>query len=728
MKQQFCLYLSSFFAIAAGIFPLAAQTPDEVRPRFGITIQPAVNIHSSDFIALPGVPNCCPQFTGGEGFGIGFGLLAEFPIAKRWWIGGRGMFATQGATLTSNESTNVLIDGTQRIGTFEHSLATGLSAVAFEPIVIFNPIGRFRLLAGGRAGFFLSGTYNQKETILEPNLGVFTDTRTRSRNEYSGDIPQLQSFQAGLLFGIAQELPLNRKRTLYLQPEIIFSLALTPVASGVSSWSAHALRFGLSLKYAPPVVPVDTTAKPPTANEQTPVIAHNTTTDKTPAAPPKKGTMDNGQRGMDKEPTENTALTLTVRSITGAAQNPSSPTRSALPASQNSLPDSRVHIEEFISRQMRPLLNYIFFDNNSFEIPNRYSQLSPPEATHFRVEALRGKDVLPTYYELLNIIGRRMTDRPTSTLTLTGCNSDEGTEQGNTILSSRRAEAIRRYFTEIWGISAARISVKRRGKPERPTTGIAEAAEDAAAENRRVEITSNDAAILAPFISADTTRMAVTSKVELRLSAPAPSGDIQGKPSAQEAKNNKSPKAISSFEILANGKLLRRIEGDSNGAHWNIALEPTDVLNTLAAVREIKFRASAHSGETVEATAPVELTTLSRKRSSGTADREIDRYRLILFDFDDAGLTAANRSATALIRENIRSGSTVEVRGYTDRMGDESYNRTLSSDRARAAARALGLPESAAAGDGETLLYDNDLPEGRFYNRTVHVTVETPVQ
>lgn len=725
MKQQFYLYLSSFFIVAAGIVPLAAQTPDEVRPRFGITIQPAINIHSADFTALPGVPNCCPQFTGGEGFGIGFGLLAEFPISKRWWIGGRGMFATQGATLTSNESTNVLIDGMQRIGTFEHSLATGLSAVAFEPIVIFNPVGRFRILAGGRAGFFLSGTYDQKETILEPNLGVFTDTRTRSRNEYSGDIPQLQSFQAGLLFGIAQELPLNHKRTLYLQPEVIFSIALTPVAGGVPSWSAHALRFGLAVKYAPPAAPIDTTAKQ-SAAEPTPVIAHNPIADESPVVKNPKGTTDNGQSNIDKDPAEHTALTLTVRSITGAAQNSSSPTRSTPPSSQNSLPDSRVRIEEFISRQMRPLLNYIFFDNNSFEIPNRYSQLTAPEAKNFRVEALRGKDVVPTYYELLNIIGRRMTDRPTSTLTLTGCNSDEGAEQGNTMLSSRRAEAIRRYLTEIWGIPAARISVKRRGKPEKPTTGIAEAAEDAAAENRRVEITSNDAAILAPFISADTTRMAVTSKVELRLSTP--SGDIQGKSPAPEAKNSKSPKAISTFEILAGGKLLRRIEGDSSGAYWNIALEPTDVLNVLAGVREIKFRAAAQSGETAETTAPVELTTLSRKRSSGTADREIDRYRLILFDFDDAGLTAANRAATALIRENIRSGSTVEVRGYTDRMGDESYNRTLSSDRARAAARALGLPESAASGDGETLLYDNDLPEGRFYNRTVHVTVETPVQ
>ena len=51
-----------------------------------------------------------------------------------------------------------------------------------------------------------------------------------------------------------------------------------------------------------------------------------------------------------------------------------------------------------------------------------------------------------------------------------------------------------------------------------------------------------------------------------------------------------------------------------------------------------------------------------------------------------------------------------------------------SLSRADAAAQALGIPVKEAVGRGEKeLLYDNDLPEGRYYCRTVTVIVETPV-
>ena len=44
-------------------------------------------------------------------------------------------------------------------------------------------------------------------------------------------------------------------------------------------------------------------------------------------------------------------------------------------------------------------------------------------------------------------------------------------------------------------------------------------------------------------------------------------------------------------------------------------------------------------------------------------------------------------------------------------------------------ARALGIAGASVAGIGEQdPLYDNALPEGRFYNRTVDIVVETPVE
>ena len=62
-----------------------------------------------------------------------------------------------------------------------------------------------------------------------------------------------------------------------------------------------------------------------------------------------------------------------------------------------------------------------------------------------------------------------------------------------------------------------------------------------------------------------------------------------------------------------------------------------------------------------------------------------------------------------------------------DRIGEEAHNATLSQQRAENAAKSLRLKTESVTGKGESEpFYDNGLPEGRFYNRTVQIEVETP--
>jgi outer membrane protein OmpA-like peptidoglycan-associated protein len=69
------------------------------------------------------------------------------------------------------------------------------------------------------------------------------------------------------------------------------------------------------------------------------------------------------------------------------------------------------------------------------------------------------------------------------------------------------------------------------------------------------------------------------------------------------------------------------------------------------------------------------------------------------------------------------------VNGYTDKLGDEEINERISERRARSVARRLNIPGAKVEGLGESeLLYDNDLPEGRYYCRTVQIIIETPVK
>jgi outer membrane protein OmpA-like peptidoglycan-associated protein len=110
------------------------------------------------------------------------------------------------------------------------------------------------------------------------------------------------------------------------------------------------------------------------------------------------------------------------------------------------------------------------------------------------------------------------------------------------------------------------------------------------------------------------------------------------------------------------------------------------------------------------------------------------RLSLVVFDFDRADLTPQNR---ALVERFVVSGITprsrVRITGTTDRLGEASYNMQLSQARADQARRTIEsvLPsaqiEDVRGLGASQLLFDNSLPEGRFYCRTVTITIETPL-
>lgn len=123
---------------------------------------------------------------------------------------------------------------------------------------------------------------------------------------------------------------------------------------------------------------------------------------------------------------------------------------------------------------------------------------------------------------------------------------------------------------------------------------------------------------------------------------------------------------------------------------------------------------------------------VAQQESNGV--HEICRYSLTLFKIDDATLGVHNER---LLREeivpDIYPSSRVTVIGYTDVIGLEDRNQRLSEQRAEAVAKRImaekgpnGYKELIARGVGESApLYSNDLPEGRFYNRTVQIEIDT---
>ncbi len=102
---------------------------------------------------------------------------------------------------------------------------------------------------------------------------------------------------------------------------------------------------------------------------------------------------------------------------------------------------------------------------------------------------------------------------------------------------------------------------------------------------------------------------------------------------------------------------------------------------------------------------------------------------MILFDFDRATIEAQNKRIVEFIKNRIKPESEIGIIGYTDRTGSPEYNKGLSERRAKATKQALKHTNAKEMGLGqEKLLYNNDLPEGRFYCRTVDVIVKTKVE
>jgi outer membrane protein OmpA-like peptidoglycan-associated protein len=386
------------------------------------------------------------------------------------------------------------------------------------------------------------------------------------------------------------------------------------------------------------------------------------------------------------------------------------------PTGTVALAPKTVTVEEITVVDSSPLLNFVYFDAGRAEIPARYALFrTPQEARDFDEERLRG--TMEKYPHVLNIIGRRAADRPKARLRIVGCNSNYGEEKGATELSRRRAEAVRAYLKAAWGLDAARLEVEVRNLPATPSAG---SVPEGRAENQRVEILSDDPAILDTVRStwtealSDTDRFRITPQIESGL----------------EIKRW-------AIEILGDGARLEGLGGEGPlNRSYVLALKDVGLLDigqfkTVTAV----VTAVDEKGQSLRAEDSAEVRFIRREERLARREgyKVVEKYALILFDFDRADIKDRNRVVVERIGERIRSvpNAVVKIMGHTDTIGKVDYNVALSRKRAQVAYEQILAGGTAARervsfeGRGPAdPLYDNGLPEGRAFNRTVTVILE----
>lgn len=649
------------------------QIPDtmELKPFYGIFGGYSMNFHSTDFRNLPGVPSCCPKFSFGQGAGYYFGGLIDIPFNYEMLVSTRISFNHINGKLRTYEETPILLDGKESIGEFEHFVDANFSQIGIEPLFMYKPIDNFYAMGGFSVGILTQADYYQIEKITKPtDRGTFVDGRSY-RNQNQGSILDYANIvQFGIKVGAGYRLPFNKKQTLFAFPEIFYTFYPTNLIQE-RGWKVHQLSVGIGVKYRVPPPP-----PPPPAP---------------PLAPP------------DPEIPLITKIPFLAADI------------DAIEIDTNNKENKNftIKVEDFVSYNMRPLLAYVFFDENSSEIPARYVQFDDKVAVNFTTDQLGNLNALETYYFVLNIIGKRLKDVPSANITLIGTNADIGVEKNNKQLSESRARSVANYFINTWKIDPNRIKISSRNLPK-DNSKIDDPL--GMQENRRVEIVPDDLSIIEPVFTVDTMR--VLSSSELRF----------------------IPKVISeagiskySFVLKQRDKELLKIEDNGkmpNNFSWkvtnkNFPKDEADFAYTLSVMDSV--------GQTLSSPIkriPITRKSIDMKRRTGQSDKEFEYYSLILFDYGKSELGSEHRKVVDFIKQRVSPDSKVFIYGFTDSMGEDEVNRKISDKRAISVLKRLNINTNVTVeGKGESeLLYENGTPEGRFYCRTVTINIETPVK
>lgn len=322
-----------------------------------------------------------------------------------------------------------------------------------------------------------------------------------------------------------------------------------------------------------------------------------------------------------------------------------------------------LRIEEFSAQSIRPLLPIVFFDQSSSVIPARYKQVPASARETYKLPDDALKPAYQLHSDMLNIIAKRLQQRPTAKLTLTGI---QAPTESDPKVAARRAEAVAAYFINTWKIPSERLL--RETKPF--SAGLN--------EGRSVMLSSVDSSICAPYVLPTVLRSVTPPVVTIGLNISAGAGLKQWQLSIRqlidnedtELKDTSSKIQIPRYSWFVNDEQASMPRSSSP---LTIALEATDISNAKAPespFKEVK----------------VENITLAQKKASGNATQESLQYE-VLFSSALNEFSPESKPIVEEIRRKISSDSRVRVMVYNPRGVSGSIQEV---------AKALGLDAGKA--------------------------------
>ncbi len=688
-----------------------------------------LNSFSVDLRQLSYVADSVPRSAIGSGTGFALGGFYEYRLTDRTSVMLKLLFTNQKAEVNGKTPETLMLNGNDTLAWSHHYISTNLSNFKIEPLLKYRLVNKFSIFGGANLGFRFDKTFEHYEIPDGIENATYIDGSTKKVGLDENKTDKI-GLQASIILGFSYDIPLNYNGTYLIIPEAMFSVGFSDISQGLY-WDINTFRLGLSFMYSEN----PTIYKP---GQKFFERKENIKTINIPDFNISKEYIKQGKKIITYDTTINGFEILISENITRTDTLfyplKANGKKIIIPSNQNELESIEncakfniaaatnnkeiynfdIQIEEFLSTSMKPLLNYIFFEPASGNLSARYEKIKKSEASLFNLKDLKTLNTIETYYHILNIIAKRMQQNPNSTITLVGCISNDSLEN-NIELAKQRALSVKQYLVDTWNINPKRINTLTRRLPEFPSnTETYEGIE----ENRRVEIYSEDKEILAPLIISDTLRKVNTEQIRLY-------------------NNLKDCFDIDKWTLNIHQKndTLMRFRGTGNIPDrliWRISEQKRTIPKYNSYIRPelIIYNKSGEKREFQLDTINVNITTIEEKILNKTGDKRIDEYSLIIFDFDKSNLNENNQSILKFINSKISNNSKVYIKGYTDKIGEEDYNLDLSIKRAKMVANSIKNTKNIEIqGSGEKeLLFNNELPEGRFYSRTVKITVETPIK
>lgn len=674
-----------------------------------------LNMHNVGFGALPGYTSCCSSFDNTVAPGVHGGALAVFRLSDDLELDTRFGFGTMSAKFTRNQligNEPVLNDGL--VGTVdrrdvivEHQLSSNISMLSLEPTVRYQVLSKLSLVGGVRAGLALGPSFEQQETLISPEGYVFIDGAA-IRNQQSGAIPSATTVNLHATVGAYYELFNSRSYTFGL--DLRYYYPVTKVAD--VDWTVHSIHAGVNIAFGvyqpiPAVEKLDT------------VYVRDTSVVVTKGITTQSVTLDEQSASESSRRVADTLfMTTTIKeSYVKRIPRPFAPGLSVQILGRgpdgNAVETAALRVEEMDVIESYPVLPQIFFAENSSNLAQTTQNILDANAARSFSSSSLTRNQLSVYNNLLNIIGQRMSLQPETKITVAGFGSNQGPEQGNREIARTRAESVRSYLTTVWGIEPQRVVVKAGLLPPQPANS---ATPDGRAENQRIEITASDLSVLEPVEFRDRDLTFTPRSLVIQ-------------PAVQEADEVTS--WASSLEQGGRQMGFDFGPGEVKEVVWDPTASATRPRRDQPLIAT--YRVTNATGAEVEArdTLAIDYVTLQMIRSRQEEGKMIERYSLIVFDFNSAQLSPANQRTMQKVKARIQPESKVRIVGFADRTGNPEYNRSLAKRRCLEAQRVLGVSDERVSIDpigSDVLIYNNDSPEGRSYSRTVQIEIETPIK